>query len=316
MTTEEAISMIETAQSPADLFGDDAPRRDYRRLARLTHPDTSRGDPHAAAFDKLTTLWRRREGTSDLGRLVARGDIANLYASARGLLKLARRPADNDLLDREVTALTRLRNRGDERYQAYVPRLLETQSHRDPDSGLVRRANLFGRLDGFRSLAEVRAAFPDGVDPRDAAWMWRRLLAGIGYAHRAGVVHAAVLPEHVMIHPGQHGLVLVDWCYSVTSPGDRVPAIVGRYQDWYPPELTATRAAHPGTDIYLAARCMTHLMGERAPRPLTAFAAGCTLVNPRRRPLDAWRLLAELDDVLERHYGPRTFRPFVLPPVA
>lgn len=298
MTTEEAISMIGT-----------------------THPDAGGGDPRAAAaFEKLTALWRHRDAAP--GRLVIRGDIANLYAARHGLLKLARHPADNDLLDREVRALTRLHNLGDERHQAYAPRLLEVQRHQDPGSGAgagagaVRRGNLFGCLDGFRDLTRVRAAFPGGVDPRDVAWMWRRLLVGIGFAHRAGVVHAAVLPDHVMIHPGQHGLVLVDWCYSVTSPTDRVPAIVARYQDWYPPELAGTGTAHPGTDIYLAARCMTYLMGERAPRALTAFAAGCMLPNPRRRPVDAWRLLAELDDVLERCYGPRAFRPFVLPSVA
>jgi hypothetical protein len=30
----------------------------------------------------------------------------------------------------------------------------------------------------------------------------------------------------------------------------------------------------------------------------------------RQRPDDAWRLLAELDEVLKRLYGPPTFRPF------
>jgi hypothetical protein len=58
-----------------------------------------------------------------------------------------------------------------------------------------RHANLIGRLTGFHSLAEVRAAFPAGIDPQDAAWMWRRLLVAVGAAHRAGVIHGAVLPE-------------------------------------------------------------------------------------------------------------------------
>jgi hypothetical protein len=31
------------------------------------------------------------------------------------------------------------------------------------------------------------------------------------------------------------------------------------------------------------------------------------------RPQDAWRLLAEFDELLERLYGPRTFRPFAMP---
>ncbi|MGH3238625.1 MAG: adenylosuccinate synthetase, partial [Streptosporangiaceae bacterium] len=65
--------------------------------------------------------------------------------------------------------------------------------HREPRSGIQRHLNLIGRLTGFRSLAEVRAAFPAGIDPRDAAWMWRRLLVAAGAAHRAGVIHGAVL---------------------------------------------------------------------------------------------------------------------------
>ncbi len=96
------------------------------------------------------------------------------------------------------------------RFRAYFPRLIQAQRHADPRSGLERRANLLARLEGFRTLAEIAAAFPGGVDPRDAAWMWRRLLVAVGASARAGVVHGTVLPEHVLIQPGQHGLVLVD----------------------------------------------------------------------------------------------------------
>jgi len=151
-------------------------------------------------------LWQRHE-TRPL-----RGDIANLYPAGPGLLKLARDPADNDLMRREAAALTQLRDQVDPRFGAYFPKLVQAQRQHDPRSGIERRANLIGRLSGFRSLAEVRAAFPAGIDPRDAAWMWRRLLA-----------------------------------------------------------------------------------------------------SPRRRPQDAWQLLAEFDELLERLYGPRTYRPFAMP---
>jgi hypothetical protein len=58
---------------------------------------------------------------------------------------------------------------------------------------------------------------------------------------------------------------------------------------------------------------VTQLMAGRAPKQLAAFAHGCTLPGPARRPQDAWRLLGELDDVLDRLYGPRKFRPFAMP---
>jgi hypothetical protein len=310
MTGEEAVRLIEAARGPADLFGADAAGA-YRRLARLTHPDTAAPAARTqAAFAKLAALWQQHRGGT--GSLVARGDVANLYQVGDGLLKLPRDPADNDLIDREAAALTLLRARGDTRFLAYLPRLVRAERQRDPGTGVVRRASILARLDGFVSLADVRRAYPGGVDPRDAAWMWRRLLVALGLAHRAGVIHGAVLPPHVMIHPAEHGLVLVDWCYSAWSPGHRIPAIVERYRDWYPPEVLARQGPGPATDIYLAARCMTDLIGA-APRPLAAFAGGCALPQPARRPQDAWRLLAELDDLLGRLDGPRRFRPFAMP---
>jgi len=308
LTSAEAIALIEAASSPADIFGPDAARR-YRQLARLTHPDANAGDSRAAsAFMKLLALWRRHQGPA---AVVIRGDIANLYPGPDGILKISRDPADNDLMRQEAVALRLLRDQVDPQFQAYFPRLLETRRQQDPATGVQRRANLLVPLAGFVTLADLRAAYPGGVDPRDAVWMWRRLLVAIGAAHRTGLIHAAVLPEHVLIHPADHGLVLVDWCYSA---GDaRVRAIVRRYADWYPPEIPAGHPAGPDLDIWLATRCMTALAGARMPAPMAAFARGCLLPSPRRRPADAWQLLAELDELLGRMYGPRTFHPFARP---
>jgi serine/threonine protein kinase len=335
ITWREAVRLIEAARSPADLFDPGDPTGSYRRLARLTHPDNSPAP--ASAFEKLAGLWtQHRERRNGSAVLVAEGDVANLYKFGDGLLKLPRDPADNDLIDREIAALTQLRSRGDARFLAYIPQLDGTERQRDPGTSAVRHACILGRLNGFVSLADVRRAYPDGLDPRDAAWMWRRLLVALGFAHRAGVVHGAVLPPHVMIHPADHGLVLIDWCYSACAPGQAIPAIVERYRDWYPAEVVEGRAPGPATDIYLATRCMVYLMTGRAaaggaaagtsgggrgargrattaPARLTAFAGGCMLPQPSRRPQDAWRLLRELDALLERLYGPRTFRPFTMP---
>jgi len=312
LTAAEAIAMIEAAGGPADLFGHDG-LRCYRRLARLTHPDARPGDARAAAaFATLAALWRRHAAEAAPAALVARGDLANLYLARDGLRKIARDPADNDLMDRECRALGLLGRQAGRPQRAYFPRLVQAQRITDPATGARRRCNVIGPLEGFVSLADVRAAFPAGVDPRDAAWMWRRLLVAIGAAHRAGLVHGAVLPEHVMIHPAEHGVVLVDWCYS-GQPGAPLPAIVSRYLAWYPPEIPAREPAGPDTDIWLASACMTELAAGLMPARLAAFAKGCMLASPRRRPADAWQLLAELDELLGRLYGPRRFRPFAMP---
>ncbi|WP_406288336.1 lipopolysaccharide kinase InaA family protein [Embleya sp. NBC_00896] len=367
VTLEDALDLLTNALDPQAVFGpyDGTPEaclragsRTYRLLARLLHPDTApeaRRTEAAAAFTRLGELWNRyqQDITGVTGRQVvittkrrvysvgeerARGDIATLYKVAyraeddgesRALLKLPRSVTDNDLMEREATALERIAREGDPEYAAYVPRLIETFRYRDAKSGTERRANVIERVRGFRSLTEVREAYPDGLDARDVAWMWRRLLVAIGYAHRAGVVHGAITPDHVLIHPREHGLVLVDWCYSVLLAGpddadrpdavlrakavEHVPAMIDRHAALYPPEIPGKQPPETAADVYMATKCVTDLLAADAPKALLRFARGCSLPAPARRPHDAWKLLGELDELLGKLYGPRRFRPFAMP---
>ncbi|MFI6574733.1 J domain-containing protein [Nocardiopsis sp. NPDC050513] len=354
---DDALRLIALADDPTALFGplpeggDDPPpaaTAAYRRLARHVHPDRApagRAGEAATAFTRLATSWSRYRdmvegglGLDDLTLVtrahtyhvrhgsgpLARGDITDLHevrykdgAWREAVLKLPRSHRDNDLVMAEAEALGRIRERGRERHRAFYPDLVERIRHRDAATGVERRGNVLGRLRGFHSLADVRRAYPDGIDPRDAAWMWRRLLVAIGNAARAGVVHGAVVPEHVLVHPGEHGLVLIDWCYSVTVGATRtaphVPAMVPHREDLYPPEVLDRRPAVPATDVYMATRCVEYVTADRLPRPLRAFARGCRLPAPERRPVDGIALLGELDEALERVFGPRRFRHFRMP---
>jgi hypothetical protein len=132
-----------------------------------------------------------------------------------------------------------------------------------------------------------------------------------------------------MILPQKHGLVLVDWCYASAKADDTYPAIkalVSSHRDWYPSEVFDRKSPGPETDIMMAARCMVYLLGGdpatgnlpagKTPRPLRAFLKGCMQQVPALRPDDAWSLLGEFDELLERMgppYHPRRFRPFSMP---
>ncbi|MFF0315210.1 serine/threonine protein kinase [Micromonospora sp. NPDC005252] len=323
MRAAEAIGLVAAARTDADLFGADQPARRYRELVAALHPDRLPTDPAVRAealdaFIHVTTRWRARRvtvlGDYRLGTPAHSGDLADLYdVGDDRLLKLPRRPTDNDLMAREAHALRTIAERGDPRYLPYVPRLVDEFPHRDATSGAERRITVLATAPGLHDLDEVRRAYPDGLDARDVAWMWRRLLVVLGLAHRAGVVHGAVLPRHVLIEPDAHGVVLVDWRFSA-AVGSTIPALVPGQEDWYPEEVPGKRPCGPGTDIAMASRCMSWLMGPRAPRELHAFAQGCRQRPLDARPDDAWRLLRELDQVLDRLYGPRTFRPFTRTP--
>jgi serine/threonine protein kinase len=310
MTFDEAVAAIVGANSYAELVAAGQP---YRMLVKVVHPDVApagRGATAAQAFARLSALrngWvlTTKRARYRVGGVVATGDLAELHAvdGDVALLKVPRRPADNDLMQAEASALSKLDT-------PYAPRLLESFTHEDSDR-VRRTVNVIARQDGFVSLAEVHAAYPGGLDPRDVAWMWRRLLTGLGWAHHAGLVHGAVLPEHVLIHPAEHGLVLVDWCYSVPA-GTAVPALVAKHRAAYPPEVPGKQPASAATDIFMATGLMLRLI-RNPPEAMRRFARGCRYEKPRMRPQDAWRLLEEFDELLGDLYGPRRFRAFAMP---
>lgn len=345
---DRALSLLQNVSRPQQLFGPPgadeqaarAAQQLYRQLVRALYPDLvpsvqrDEATKATAELNRLYDEWRRLAGQTGSGWTVAtrrrsyrvdgppiRGDIANLYRASweqdgqpiSGLLKMPRRPADSDLARQEASALRALQ-KGDLEFADYVPGLVDSFRHRDSGSGRQRQVNVLAEVPEAVTLADVLRAFPGGLDPRDAAWMWRRLLVAVGLATRSELVHLAVIPENVLIVPESHGLVLLDWCYSV-AVGGKASAWVGGWRQLYPPEVLAGQPVSPATDIYMATRLMGLLMGAGAPAAMRGFVAGCTLAQPGRRPQDAWELLRELDELLVMLYGPRKFRPFRMPAV-
>jgi serine/threonine protein kinase len=324
------LDRLRHARFPEDIFGDlpnditeayDIARAIYRDLARRAHPDAGGSNELMA---KLNALWERaqrdigshvygrglvvktRSGEIRIGDLYAHGDICNLYLGADNtLVKMPRRPVDSSHLLNEAKVLRRLREDPDyERWWSYVPEIKKSYRHRSPD-GKVRQVNVLERLDGFYTLEEVAHAYPAGIAGRDMAWMWRRVLVALGFVHRHGIIHGAITPEHVLIHPAMHGVVLVDWTLA-GKPGERLKARIGKWRDLYPSETTLSERL----DIHMASLTMATVLSDRmTPSPIHAFMKGCRV---SRLP-SAWKLKEEFDELLEKLYGPRTYRPFRMP---
>ncbi len=231
--------------------------------------------------------------------------------SIDSLVRIAREPRDNDLMTAESDAL-RLLSGSDAEHRPYYPTLLDSAVVQDGRRRL--RANVTVRLDGFFNLGQVRERHPAGIDVLDMGWIWRRMLWALGGVHEAGLLHGALVPSHIMIHPTLHGVVLVDWCYSVVRTGDefgRLSAVVGPYRDWYPDAvLSHTRKPTEALDLAMAARCMRYLtQGRPMPDEMLMYFAGIT-----SGAIDgsAYELLARFDRILERlgaPYYPRSYRP-------
>lgn len=329
-TTAEALELVERATSPEALFGPRTTdsglrkqvRRRYRALASVLHPDVvgphdTRAHAASAELTRLHHEWshgavvelRTKTAVYRVGEPFAVGSIANLYeADGPHVVKVVRNPALNPLLHAEWHALRTLESFTDHNpwLRPFYPRLLDTSG--DVAKGSRAFTVLDPLLDGFVTLADVRRAYPSGLDGRDWAWMHRRLLKALAGAHQSGLVHGAVTAENVMVHPEQHGIVLSGWSFAVEE-GQRLLATSGTIT--YPPEVVAQQPVTAATDVHMAHRMMLDLLADDEHRQ-RAFARGCLQERPERRP-DAVDLIREYDDLLEDLYGARRFRPFALP---
>ncbi|MEI8307038.1 MAG: hypothetical protein WCF99_08220 [Chloroflexales bacterium] len=351
LTLNKLIHLMLRAVEPEDIFGNlgDEPeeelRRQYRAMALAAHPDHNPGQWTAAneafrqlqgwhdmaqrklaegAYGKAERIRATSGGRSYVGyREPITGDICDLFP-ARGngepaLLKVARSPRNNDLLVTEARALGRIaKELAGQPVRAHFPTLVESFLLRDT-AGSRRHVNVLRPEEGVYSLAEVIHAYPQGLHPADAAWIFNRTLAALGTAHGMGFIHGAVLPTHMLIRPSDHNGILIDWCYSVTS-GEPIKAISTPYADDYPPEVSACQGATSATDLYMAARLMVRLLGgsgaappTSTPRPIQALLRACLIPAPARRHGDAWQVLEDFRVILGDLYGPPTFRPFRMP---
>jgi serine/threonine protein kinase len=142
--------------------------------------------------------------------------------------------------------------------------------------------------------------------------------------HRNGFVHCAVLPEHILIEPRDHKLVLIDWCFSMPLRPWNQPlkdVAIGPMKKWYRWNYRA-RSVSPALDISLGADCMVYLLngkGESIQIPnsldpaLQRHFERCMYMPDGQAP-QAHQLLGQFDQLIEALWGPREFRPLTLPP--
>lgn len=356
--TEILCENLRKAKKPEDVFGEIAEgpltarmssiKHLFNGFVRLIHPDRVPDLKDAGRFMERLTILRReaedllREGSYGKVRKVTfkailrsptsvynareelgAGEFADLYGAedasgAKKVLKVVRKPSDNDLLDAEARTLFELHRASDERskfFRLYLPTLTENFALIG-DGGVRRKVNVFERFDGFYSLAQVREAYPDGIDLRDAAWMLRRVFEALGWIHSQGFVHGATLPENLLVHPEDHGAKIVEWSYAVRS-GQRLLALSAKRRDMYPPGVFKKEPVRPVLDLQLTAGTGLGLLSDRhgnvrsdCPKDMVAFLRNCVSGAEK----DAWVVYQKFDAILQSNYGKRKYRAFLMPP--
>ena len=153
----------------------------------------------------------------------------------RVTFKLARESSADGVLQREFTVLQALQDLSVPG-AAYFTRRLPQPLGIGVAEGLAsamsdgsRQALVLRHPTGFwGGLQDVRQANPQGIDPRHAVWIWRRMLEVLAFVHGAGWTHRDLSPSHALVHPRDHGVLLIGWSRAQQATGPAHDAAVTR----------------------------------------------------------------------------------------
>lgn len=175
----------------------------------------------AQAHDAGARVLRWQGQNLRLLNKLGTGEQAEVYLAERlGLLperltlKLAHRHIQPGVLAVEAVTLSRLEESqlpGAAYFTQHLPQLVNC-GVTDDEPGHERDVLLLRHPSGYwGSLDKVLAHAPGGISPRHAVWMWRRVLEVLGFVHDNGWTHGDLALEHWLVHPRDHGILIIGW---------------------------------------------------------------------------------------------------------
>lgn len=232
---------------------------------------------------------------------------------------MARSSNSNKMFKNEYIHLKQIQETCNEKISRHVPLATDNFSIKNTENEVVQ-INIFKNRSNFTTLEKIIETYPDGIDPRDAAWMFNRILTSLmGPHYGCKIVHGAITPDHILLNLEDHNGILIDWCYSVKE-GEQLKAISPKYKNYYPREVFDKLPCKLSLDIYMLALCMVKLMGgdidtkenkESVPNPIKNLLKAC-LLGYNHRTGNVLDLYKDFNKILSDLYGPKQFRVFKL----
>jgi serine/threonine protein kinase len=154
-------------------------------------------------------------------QLLGSGEISQVYAARRvGLLpflatiKLSSASAAAARYAREAQILRELQGLQSGGMGDYFSQLLPEVIAEGAAEGTnqARHALVLRHANGcWGSLAALNEKFSQGIDPRHAVWIWRRILGVLTFVHSQNRSHGDIRPAHVLVQPRDHGARVIGW---------------------------------------------------------------------------------------------------------
>lgn len=262
------------------------------------------------------------------------GDFSVLYRGyvsshpgERVLAKISSEPVHNVWLETEASILSQFRDAksGDplSGIRQFVPGLLDTFLV-SGESSTRFRVNIMREIPDLVSVAEIIEAYPYGLAPQEAVWVFRRIIAQTLAASMAGVVHGAMIPDHVLVDPFKHEPLHIGWAHAICDPkqsGKRITHVIDRWRDLYPPEVFEKKLPDHRTDLFMAGKIMIKLLGgdvkhdtlpKTVPDSIARIILHAVEKSPGRRPQDGAEFLDEFTRVIRKEWG-RMYRLLTMP---
>jgi len=137
--------------------------------------------------------------------------------------------------------------------------------------------------------------------PREALPLIIQACAGIGYAHRAGLVHCDIKPQNMLVTPDQR-LKVVDFgiarALASIKPGEHADIVWGSPQ-YFAPEQAAGSPPSPASDVYSLGVVLYELLTGSLPF-MSESAEELARLHLEAKPTPLSEFVPEIPPVLEK----------------
>ncbi len=304
---------LQDVRNARKFFGDN-PDKTLKELQIKCHPDLYTDDDDKTLAIKLTqqihSLYEEAKKPAsyvsssttkyEICRPISSGDTSDLfYATDESenhyIAKRAKTPAVNTFLRSEFRATELIQEKTvGTSYSHFFQTPVEVLT----DDKIY--ITMYKDNEGYVPFNDVSDQI--GHNGRHVAWFFKRLISAVATVNSCGLVNCAVLPSHILVNPGIHGIRLLGFVHSVNA-GDKLKVVSSQYKDWYP----KNKVGYPALDMLLAAKTMLSVISSDIPNPIKSFIRSVELSSELCLKgvdtYDPWMIYDEFSALLKKVYG-------------